>query len=268
MNARVLLMPQAAADLFAQESAALDVARAVHADPAAGVEQQRQALGELSNAFERLLRETRRLVRRSDREELEMNRLNQRLNELATELEHRATHDSLTGVLNRAAIIDRATRQLRRDCCALIVLDIDNFKRVNDSFGHPIGDQVICGVVQRLQTLVPPSAEIGRVGGEEFTVVLPGWSLDAAFAMAQKLRLAIALHVFDLPDRHDVTASFGVSWLPRGSSFHDAYCQADEALYAAKRAGRNQVVRAEPAELPDVQDLGHSAAVSRLAAAE
>ncbi len=217
----------------------------MYADTTASPERQRRALGELTLAYERLLRETRTLVRRSDREELEMNRLNQRLNELAQELEYRATHDSLTGVLNRAAIIDRANRRLSQDCAALIVLDIDHFKRVNDTFGHPVGDQVICGVVERLQAVVPMSAEIGRVGGEEFTVLLPGQSFDSAQALAERLRESIARHAFDLPERSPISASFGVSWLARGSSFHEAYCQADEALYAAKRLGRNRVMRAD-----------------------
>jgi len=233
------------AELFDAESHALRAAKAVQADPAAGEEQQRRALGELAIAYERLLRETSRLIRRSDREELEMNRLNQRLNELATELEFRATHDSLTGVLNRAAIIDRANRWLRRDCAALIVLDIDHFKRINDTFGHPVGDQVLCGVVERLKAVVPSSAEIGRVGGEEFSVLLPGHSFDAAQALAEHLRKAIATHAFDLPEQHTITASFGVSWLVKGSGFHEAYCMADEALYAAKREGRNRVARAD-----------------------
>lgn len=233
------LMP----DLFDLEQQALDAARAALAGDDAA--RHRQALGELIAAYERLLRETGRLIRRSDREELEMNRLNQRLQELAAELEYRATHDSLTGVLNRAAIIERSNRLLKDDSVALIVLDIDHFKRVNDSFGHPVGDAVICGVVDCLKTAVPSDALIGRVGGEEFTVLLPGHALDIAEGLAEQLRRAVAEHGFALPDRRGVTASFGVSWLARGSSFDVAYGLADEALYAAKREGRNRVVRAD-----------------------
>jgi hypothetical protein len=101
--------------------------------------QCRQALGDLLLAYERLLRETRRLVRRSDRAELEMNQLNSRLQDLAAELEHRATHDTLTGVLNRAAVIELVNQYFVHDDLSLIVLDIDHFKRINDSFGHPTG---------------------------------------------------------------------------------------------------------------------------------
>jgi len=232
-------------DLFDAENHMLSVARATYDDPAAGVGEHRQALGELLAGYERLLRETRRLIRRSDREELEMNRLNQRLHELAGELEFRATHDSLTGVLNRAAVIDHARHLLGVCGMALVVLDIDHFKRINDSFGHPTGDQVIRGVVACLQPLVPPAARIGRVGGEEFTVLLPGRAIDVAEALAEQMRAAIASHDFHLPDRSAVTASFGVGALAKGSSFDIAYRCADEALYAAKRGGRNRVMCAD-----------------------
>ncbi|KTT14550.1 GGDEF domain-containing protein [Pseudacidovorax intermedius] len=234
-----------APDLFDAERSALAAARAVFdAGPQQPAADCHQALGELMGAFDRLLRETRRLVRRSDRSELEMNRLNQRLQDLAAELEYRATHDPLTGVLNRAAIIDMANRHFVSHDLSLVVLDIDHFKRVNDSFGHPTGDQVILGVVDCLKHLVPAGAQVGRVGGEEFTIVLPGWPLERAAQTAQLVRRAIEGRAFGLPDGSRITASFGVSWLARGGSFDLAYCAADEALYAAKRGGRNQVARA------------------------
>jgi diguanylate cyclase (GGDEF)-like protein len=230
-------------DLFDQENRALQMARAAFDRPDAP---HRDALSDLIGAYERLLRETRRLVRRSDREELEMNRLNQRLHDLASELEFRATHDSLTGVLNRGAIIDRANRRLQESDLALVVLDIDHFKRVNDNFGHPVGDAVIRGVVACLKQVVPATADIGRVGGEEFTVLMNVPSFDSATDMAERMRLAVAGQGFeDLPRPHHITASFGVSWLRRGGSFDNAYSRADEALYQAKRLGRNQVVRSD-----------------------
>ncbi|MFM9925008.1 GGDEF domain-containing protein [Variovorax sp. H27-G14] len=242
-------------DLFEAESRALLAARASYAASEASADSDdnataaqpapcRQALGELLTTYERLLRETRRLVQRSDRAEREMNQLNLRLQHLAGELEYRATHDPLTGVLNRAAIIELVNRHFVCEDLALIVLDIDHFKRVNDSFGHPTGDRVIQGVVSCLKAQVPATAHIGRVGGEEFTVVLPGQSGEACGQVAQALRRALEAHAFDLPDGSGVTASFGVSWLPRGSNFDDAYSLADEALYGAKRGGRNQVAHA------------------------
>ncbi|HEY1090851.1 MAG TPA: GGDEF domain-containing protein [Burkholderiaceae bacterium] len=228
----------AAPDLFDAEHRALLAARMVHA---AGPESSHAALGALLVAYERLLRETRSLVRRSDRSELEMNQLNQRLQELARELQYRATHDPLTGVLNRAAIIERVNQLFKRNGLTLIVLDIDHFKRINDSFGHPVGDKVILGVVACLQKAVPSDALIGRVGGEEFTLLLPQDDADTADAVAHVARRAIECHDFALPDGSGVTASFGVSCLPCGAGFDEAYTLADEALYVAKRGGRNRV---------------------------
>lgn len=238
-------MPMDAAtppDLFEAENQALLVARSAY-QRHAGLEEApcRQALGDLLVAYERLLRETRRLVRRSDRAELDMNQLNLRLQDLAAQLEYRANHDPLTGVLNRAAIIERVNQQLRSGGLALIVLDIDHFKRINDSFGHPMGDRVILGVVACLQAVVPPTAQVGRVGGEEFTVVLPGQGHDTAMPVAEALRQAIESHSFDLPDGSSITASFGLSCLAQGGTFDNAYGLADEALYVAKRGGRNRV---------------------------
>jgi len=237
-------------DLFDAENQALLAAKSAQA---AG-QQGGQALGDLIIAYERLLRETRRLVRRSDKAELEMNQLNTRLQDLAAELEHRANHDPLTGVLNRAAIIDLVNRHFARQDLALIVLDIDHFKRINDSFGHPMGDQVILGVVACLQAVVPANAQVGRVGGEEFTVVLPQHSGAESERVAQQLRRAIESHGFDLPDGSSVTASFGVCWAAAGGDFDSAYGLADEALFIAKRAGRNQV-RLATASLPAAEHV-------------
>lgn len=234
----------APADLFEAENRALLAGRSAYetcSDVAPGP--SHQALGELLKAYERLLRETRRLVRHSDRAELELTQLNQRLQELANELEYRATHDSLTGIFNRAAIIGLVNRHFVTQDLSLVVLDIDHFKRVNDNFGHPVGDRVIVGVVDCLKSVVPSSAYIGRVGGEEFTVLLPGQNGDDAEALAQAVRREMAVHDFGLPDGSGVTASFGVSWAPCGGKFDDTYHQADDALYLAKRGGRNQVAR-------------------------
>ncbi|WP_454739747.1 GGDEF domain-containing protein [Cupriavidus necator] len=229
-------------DLFESENSALAHAKAVFCDVDAGEDTYRNTLGQLISYYERLMRETRRLIRRSDREELEMNRLNHRLQELAQELEYRATHDTLTGALNRGAVIDRAGTALARGSLVLIVLDIDHFKRLNDAFGHPVGDAVICGVTASLKDTVGTEDAIGRVGGEEFVALLPELTLDEATRLAERMRAVIAAHRFPTPVACSVTASFGVSWTPQGRTFEHAYCRADEALYEAKRGGRNRVM--------------------------
>ncbi|MYM22047.1 diguanylate cyclase [Duganella sp. FT135W] len=226
------------ADLFALESAALANAKAAHNDHRAD---SRAALAEMIVHYERLMRESRRLIRRSDRAELDMNQMNRQLHELAQQLEYRATHDPLSGALNRAAVIDHASALLDQGDVALIVLDIDHFKWINDDFGHPAGDTVIITVVACLKALLGPGVAIGRVGGEEFSVVWPTSSLDDARDVALRICEAIADQIFGAPINRQITASVGVSWNAMGTSFELAYSRADEALYAAKRGGRNCV---------------------------
>lgn len=223
-----------APDLFRNESEALERARAVRADAGANAEDCRQALAELIHHYERLMRETRRLIGRSDRAEREMQALTQ-------QLQYRATHDPLTSVLNRSAVIERTVKSLRADRAVMILLDIDDFKKVNDDYGHPAGDTVILGIVNCLRLILGDKGIIGRVGGEEFTVVLPGAEIAGALQLAERMRAAIAAHVFPAPVNRSITASFGVSDNPAGTDFDTAYGIADAALYAAKRNGRNRV---------------------------
>lgn len=229
-------------DLFEQEAGVLQAARALYGADDADAERYRAALGDLTLHFERLMRETRRLIARSDRAEREMNALNQQLQTLSQQLEYRATHDALTGMLNRGAVIDQAGQALRQRGGAMIVLDIDHFKRINDEFGHPAGDRVIQAIARCLQELVQAPAIVGRVGGEEFTVLLPTLARDEALAMTERLRLRIAR---EASGPAPVTASFGLSLNLPGTDFELAYGLADAALYRAKRAGRNQVVLAD-----------------------
>lgn len=235
----------AESDLFEFESKILAEAKAVFDDADADATAYRAALGKLVGHYERLVRETRRLIRRSDREELEMNRLNVRLQELAQELGFRVRHDTLTRALNRGAVIEQANAILARDSLVVVILDIDDFKRINDTFGHPVGDVVICGLVDCLRNVLGESVTFGRLGGEEFAVLLPGIDLNAGVEMAERMRALIAQKAFGSLAVGQVTASFGVSWNPAGASYDDAYRLADEALYAAKRTGRNRVVGAQ-----------------------
>ncbi|WP_296651450.1 GGDEF domain-containing protein [Paraburkholderia sp.] len=228
------LIPGATPDLFQNESAALEHARATHAATDADATDYRRSLGELIEHFERLMRETRRLIGRSDRAEREMQ-------SLAQQLLHRASHDALTGVLNRSAVIERATRTLRFNSAVMIVLDIDEFKRINDDYGHPTGDAVILGVVDCLRRIVGEQGFVGRVGGEEFTVLLPGHESASAALLAERMRVAISDTLIVPPVNRRISASFGVSVNEIGTGFDTAYCLADAALYRAKRGGRNRV---------------------------
>ena len=229
------------AELFETEMQALSRAQATVAAKGLHAEHYRRALEDLVQHYRRLMRETHRLIRHGDRSEAELNAVNARLQQLSEELDYKARHDSLTGVLNRSAVFEVAQRHLLRRPLALILLDIDFFKQINDRHGHPAGDAVLKELVDRLADTLAGRGEIGRVGGEEFTILLPETALRESVSIAESIRGNIADHAFSCLPGHPVTASFGVGWNAAGSEFEQAYSSADAALYRAKNQGRNQV---------------------------
>ena len=173
------------------------------------------------------------------------------LERLAGNLKELATHDALTGCTNRGlfqSVLQQALERARREFIpvSLIVLDIDNFKEVNDQHGHPAGDAVLRGVAAALQGRLRAADCFGRLGGEEFGVVMAGADASGAAKVAEDLRHTVeALEVpLAAGGRLRVTISLGVSTaagthLP---TYEDLFAQADKALYEAKREGRNRVV--------------------------
>jgi diguanylate cyclase (GGDEF)-like protein len=159
-----------------------------------------------------------------------------------------AATDSLTGLANRWTFDEELALEWRRaerigDPLGLILLDIDNFKSVNDTYGHQAGDEILRRVGQVLAESVRHADLAARYGGEEFGVVLPETDLDGAIELAERLRLALEAEAVELADgtRLSVTASFGAAVkgdLPGGEELVAA---ADEALYEAKRTGKNRV---------------------------
>lgn len=229
-------------DLFEEEAAILKRATDVMSSGTDSSTLYRSALEELVQSYERLMRESRRLITRSDRTEKELNLLNTKLKKVTQELDHKAKHDNLTGVLNRGTVFDNARRYLKQSHLSLIILDIDLFKHINDEFGHPTGDAVIQEIVNRLKKGLRKEGDIGRVGGEEFMILFPALALEDAVIEAEALRAEVIKGVFPCLPSRLVTASFGVSWAPVRGSFDDVYARADVALYQAKHAGRNCVV--------------------------
>ena len=165
------------------------------------------------------------------------------------ELEYLATHDVLTGLLNRREFMrnleHEQVRVMRQPApTSLIMVDLDFFKKINDTYGHPAGDTVLVAVAQALTQAVRKSDVLARLGGEEFIVLLPNTDLTGASRVAQKLRTQVR----ELPIPFEgqvlqVTASFGVSCLAAVSEpTADAlYSAADKALYLAKHSGRDRV---------------------------
>ncbi len=157
---------------------------------------------------------------------------------ILSEYRQRSEQDHLTGVLNRQTF-EQAVRSEPLRGGALIFCDIDNFKRVNDRYGHHVGDEVICLFANVLAT---PGFRVGRLGGEEFAIFLPGNSADEAAGLAEVLRMHFhnSTHAALAPD-HRLSASFGVADYPAGELPGEALIRADVALYRAKGEGRNRV---------------------------
>ena len=158
-----------------------------------------------------------------------------------------ALTDELTGVPNRRDVLNRLEELLQRDTeppCAILIVDIDHFKSINDHHGHPIGDEVLKFVAREMRAAVREPAFFGRLGGEEFLIVLPDTTLGGALPAAERFREQIMSIDTTrwLPVRRRITASFGVTISRPGfCSSSDMLMRADGALYAAKRGGRNCV---------------------------
>jgi diguanylate cyclase (GGDEF)-like protein len=174
------------------------------------------------------------------------------------ELSHQATHDSLTGVWNRFAILNIVEREvdcarsLKKQLC-LALADIDNFKAVNDTYGHAAGDAVLIEVVRQMQASLRHYDTVGRYGGEEFIVVMPGIDGQGAFKIAEKLRTQVAENPHEVLRKGvPVTLSIGVAADTGAGSMSLLLRSADEALYRAKARGRNCVEMAVDSLLREV----------------
>ncbi len=175
-------------------------------------------------------------------------------------LRDQATHDRLTGLWNHAAIIDILKNELQRAQregvpVAVVMADLDKFKQINDAYGHPTGDEVLRSAAKALRESVRRYDSVGRYGGEEFLIVLPGCGPSNALGHAERLRAAIArLKVEVSGGTIRPTVSIGVAVFNKGPSA-DALAliqAADFALYRAKHAGRNRVEVTADCELEAV----------------
>jgi diguanylate cyclase (GGDEF)-like protein len=175
----------------------------------------------------------------------------------------RATRDALTGLWNRATILDVLTRELAHaqragTPLALALIDVDHFKHVNDTYGHHGGDEVLCELAHRLAGSIRQNDWLGRYGGEELMVVLPGLSYTGAAAPIERLRECVAELPFKVRDfTVHLTVSIGMAWCESPSdTAHDMISRADAALYRAKDSGRNRVVYPSCPRDPNVESTG------------
>jgi diguanylate cyclase (GGDEF)-like protein/PAS domain S-box-containing protein len=217
-------------------------------EPYAVIEQYRDvtAEGRLQENYRALLEKERAqkdlLAKEVARQTAELERVNESLLAALNEVSRVARTDGLTGLANRRSFDEQLRAQLaraqrRESPLALVLLDLDHFKDVNDKFGHPVGDQLLKDFAHALTTSVREAHLVSRVGGEEFAVILPGLGLVEAELIAKRVqeqaRSAGLL----------TTASAGVATFPLdGMTVNELMRAADWALYAAKRAGRNRVL--------------------------
>jgi two-component system cell cycle response regulator len=181
--------------------------------------------------------------------QLRLHRLQQELREKNSELARLSSVDALTGLRTRRYVQDLLAlevlraRRYRTGLVALLV-DLDEFKRLNDAHGHPAGDAVLRGVAERMLRTLRATDTAGRWGGDELIVVMPHNEPQGAVVAAERWRQAVAAAPFPLPDGSQVgaTLSIGVAALaPEHAAAADLVAAADRALYAAKRRGRNRV---------------------------
>jgi diguanylate cyclase (GGDEF)-like protein len=160
-----------------------------------------------------------------------------------------ARTDSLTGVLTRGGFRDAGDRMLSlaeryKEPLSCILLDVDHFKSINDTHGHAVGDLALIGVVSSLRERLRSTDIVGRIGGEEFAILLPRTALSEAVSVAEQVRQAVAVHALKLPaGTISATVSLGVSSAEdHNCTLDELLHRADSVLYAAKQAGRNRTM--------------------------
>jgi diguanylate cyclase (GGDEF)-like protein len=230
-------------ELFTEEQAIVHSVSESLKDQDLRPEQMRTLLSALLDKYKKLLRQTEVLVKLSDDNAMKLHQLNDQLRRHSENLEYTASHDALTGLLNKGAITRIVQQQLAAGDFILILFDIDHFKKVNDTYGHYIGDRVLSEVAKLVEENLRPKDYAGRFGGEEFIIVLNETSHASALAIAQDLLRLIGNAVLVEEDdmRVKVTVSMGLTAVTRHESFEEIYTRADRLLYAAKQNGRNRI---------------------------
>lgn len=205
-----------------------------------------------SLVLNQILQDTRSMVKSNKLIQERMQDTNNEIIKLKTELalvKEAAEQDALTGLKNRGAFDQKMKRVMTSNEATevtLIIIDIDHFKRINDNFGHLVGDRVIRYISSLMTQLIEEKHFISRYGGEEFTVILEGVSAEDTQLLANKVRIAMANSKLQRKGSHDtlgqVTLSAGIASLSVKDDAESFIARADKALYQAKETGRNKVV--------------------------
>ncbi len=231
--------------LLTEEGDTLGTFCALDFAPRHWTEQDLDVLTEFAHSALREIR-LRMALQRADAVNQQLVEQIQRVDELNMKLEELAITDPLTGLRNRRAFDtsmaqEIAVVQRRGTPLSLLMLDVDHFKRVNDSLGHDGGDRVLQAIARHMKACARTVDVVARVGGEEFAVILPSTGEAGAREVGERMRKAVE----DGPwPEMPVTISVGVATLADGEDADRVYARADAALYAAKQAGRNRVQQA------------------------
>jgi diguanylate cyclase (GGDEF)-like protein/PAS domain S-box-containing protein len=174
----------------------------------------------------------------------ELNLINKKLQEQIQEVEYSASHDRLTGLYNRRefeTIFEKEMHRAKRYGYSLsvVLFDIDDFKKINDTYGHKIGDEVLIGISILVQKIIRDSDIIARWGGEEFIIIFPESDLQNTKEKAEHIRKTIDLEIF--PKNLHITCSFGVTTYLKEDTSDSLFIRCDNALYKAKNKGKNNV---------------------------
>lgn len=244
--------------VFSPEEAVIQTARDFLNDHAFSDALAREHMAALLNEYEKLFRRTMRMAKMGDRMQLRLSNLNETLRCRQEELCCLAATDPLTGLCNRRSFLELAEQERVRSerygfSMVLLLMDLDNFKRINDDYGHDIGDLVLKHVSRILRDTLRQSDLLARFGGEEFIALLPETSMDGALVIAERLRFHVAEAAIQAPGGFlSITISIGAAgFQPCGSMALDVLTKrADEALYVSKKEGRNRATcsRNSPAE--------------------
>ncbi|WP_377289312.1 GGDEF domain-containing protein [Rhizobium sp. SG2393] len=223
--------------------------RNINGKSATGVELLRHAINILADATNATMTEGKERVENVVQKSFEIESIRQELDEY----KRIANTDSLTRLANRRAFDERLTgvynSEKSRHTTGLLVADIDHFKKVNDAYGHPVGDKILATVGNLIRLTVPREAFVARTGGEEFAVIVSDLSPEECQAVAERVRAAVAATPFKNSktgiNYGPITLSIGICMVSEADDPTDLYQKSDLALYCAKNGGRNRVVHYE-----------------------
>ena len=213
------------------------------------VQQLQTEYKSLLDNYKKLFKQSKRLIRMSDKMEAELAITKAELEKYSKKLKMQATTDTLTGLANRRKITELLKEEIKKleedntNNFNIIMLDIDFFKKVNDNYGHPMGDEVIKKVSNHMQDKVGSEGVVGRFGGEEFLTILYNNDIQQAALLADQIRNDIERKKIEFEGKQiSVTVSMGIACSSETVVYQELLNKADERLYKAKENGRNQVI--------------------------